>query len=274
MNGFSIVIVVWKNQEQAQELVDSIRDNSYYKGHQIIVICNEVSALTHKIPIINGSHAECYWSYNIGLSKAANHGAFKATKDYICLIDDDMTVLPDWDKHLFDAHKKTGSNWVATTCIEPIAPHYNISTKCWDYLQIKRDPLGKLIWYHNISNTPLLIPTKFWREIGGYDEDFPNSGAELGLAKRAYDHGERDFVQTPYSLVHHKQSQSMNRLPGLKKARKDRDTKFKEKYNMARKEFTTLIGKGEVYNMSKKIWVTGGLNNDVPDSEVYNTNEK
>lgn len=183
---------------------------------------------------------------NIGLSKATNIAINRVTKtvtkDYICLIDDDMTVTKNWDKHLLDAHIKTKSDWVASTMIEPIPPRWNIGTESY-----KRG-FKPLHWYRNISNTPLLIPTKFWKLIGGYDEDFPNVGAELGLAKRAYDHDVRNFVQTPLSLVYHKQSQSMKKLENRGKLAKKRDTIFKAKYNISRKEFTKLIGKGEIYD--------------------------
>jgi GT2 family glycosyltransferase len=237
---FSIVTVTWHNQKQCQELVDSIKKNSYYKDHNITVVHNESEG--DDISNCDNFH----FSGNRGFSFAANHGVRHTKGNYVCIIDDDSTVCENWDLCLLKAHKNTNSNWVASTRVEPIAPHYNISNEEYKTQYYKK---YKFAWYKNISNVPLLIPKKFWNEIGGYDEDFPNVGAELGLAKRAYDHGERLFLQTPYSLAHHKQSQSMKRMNGIKQARNNRDRTFYKKYGMNRGEFTKLIGKGKVYEV-------------------------
>lgn len=237
---FSIIIVTWINHKQAKECIESIQNNSYYRDHEIIVFHNEHS----DCDTLFGKKYYCidlHSRNNIGLSKAANRCFVVASKDYICLIDDDITVTKNWDKHLFDAHIRMKSNWVASTRIEPIAPKWNVSTESY------RRGFRPWLWYRNISNTPLLIPAKVWESIGGYDEDFPNVGAELGLAKRAYDCGIRNFLQTPLSIVSHKQSQSTKRLDNIKKARKSRDVTFKTKYGISRKDFTEIIGKGQVY---------------------------
>ncbi|HUX57141.1 MAG TPA: glycosyltransferase [Bacteroidales bacterium] len=234
---FSIIIVTWNNLKQAKECVGSIRDNSYYNDHEVIVVHNDVSIL--ESPIDNVKNID--YRSNIGFSKAANAGADLAKKDYICIIDDDTTVTRNWDKHLLDAQLQTKSNWVCSTRIEPIAPKWNISVESY------RRGFRPYLWYRNISNAPLLIPNNVWEAIGGYDEDFPNVGAELGLAKKAYDYGIRDFLQTPLSIAFHKQSQSMKRLPDIKNDRIKRDQIFKSKYGITRKKFVKVIGKGNVY---------------------------
>jgi len=250
---FSIICVTWKNQKQCQELVDSIHENSFYKDHEIFVFHNEFCYPKGDRNIRNIT--DCHHHYrNAGFSRAVNFSVgyseiyLKSKKQWICIIDDDSTVAKYWDKALIDAFEKTGSSWIASTRVEPKAPHYNMTPESYKKYGI----CGQPEWYHNISNVPLIIPTHFWKTIGGYDEDFPNVGAELGLAKRAYDHGERQFAQTPYSIAFHKQSQSMKRLKNIKQARIDRDRIFKEKYGISRQEFTKLIGKGEVYEIDSK----------------------
>ena len=231
---FSIIIVDWELPQLTQKCIDSIRNNSVYK-HEIIIVNNEAKHCDlYFIPDF-GIHI--YNKANLGLSKAANQGAKKASTDYICLIDNDIEVTRDWDLNLFGARMSTKSNWVCSTRIEPNPSNTNAKSLNG------YDP-EKHGWYRQISNTPLLIPKKFWDKIGGYDEDFFVIGAELGLAKRAYDHGVRDFVQTPRSVVLHKESQSTGKLPNIKKHRQDRDRIFKDKYGMNKRDFTKLIGKG------------------------------
>jgi len=234
---FSIVIVNWRLPELTQKCVDSIRKHSYFKdSHEMIVVHNEWDNKTK----INGVDHELRYYENVGLSKAANKGAKFATKDFICLIDNDMEVMDQWDIHLlYSKDFKPESNWTCSTMVEPNPSSTNVSRK--DMARY---------WYKQISNTPLLIPKKFWEKMGGYDEDFPNVGAELGLAKRAYDYGERWFLQSACSAVFHHQSQSMNKLSTISEERKKRDITFKNKYGITRKQFVKLIGKGEKYDTS------------------------
>lgn len=244
-NGFSIVIVTWRNYQYAIKCIKSIIEHSYY-DHQIILVHNEYDkTMWEKMSAdLPNKHKveEVAFCTNVGLSKAANRGSEYAKRRYICLIDDDCEVFEGWDYALWEGLSPKKTNWVASTRIEPIAPHYNISIKDW------RNGVYPEKWYHNISNTPLLIPIGFWFEIGGYDTDFPNVGAELGLAKKAYERGEDLFLQTPHSIVYHYQSQSMKRLKHKRLLWKERDTKFKEKHGISRKEFKKIIKKGEEYH--------------------------
>jgi GT2 family glycosyltransferase len=239
--------VSWNNLTQLLGCVESITKNSSFE-HEIIIVHNcklndyeidDYEKIANEINIFNGK--------NVGLSEAANKGVEVASKEYVCLIDDDMEVQIKWDVLLLKAHKNTGSDWVCSTNAEPIPNKTNISIE--DYENGKYDP-GKHGWHRQNSNTPLLIPQDFWESIGGYDEEFPNVGAELGLAKRAYDNGVKDFVQTPFSVATHHQSQSMKRRDDLRSLRRDRDLVFRQKYGITRIEFTKLIGKGERYDPS------------------------
>ena len=239
---FSIVIVNWRLPELTQRCVDSIHKYSYFKNmHEIIVVHNEWDNKTK----INGVDHEFRYYENVGLSKAANQGAKFASKNFICLIDNDVEVMEQWDiSLLYSKEFKPESNWTCSTMVEPKPSSTNVCRKKfirYGFMLFARD------WYKQISNTPLLIPKKFWEKIGGYDEDFPNVGAELGLAKRAYDHGERWFLQSN-SMVFHHQSQSMDKLSTINEEKKQRDITFKNKYGITRKQFIKLIGKGEKYN--------------------------
>lgn len=236
---FSVVIVSWKNDEQLDQCLDSIKKCSYYK-HETIVVLNENGG--NGIVALDSQPLQISFKKNVGLSAAANAGAVYAAKQFICLIDDDMEVTYGWDTYLLNAHIKTKSNWVASTMVEKKPSPNNVGVKDWMKGKLPKE------WYRTNSNTPLLIPTRFWKEIGGYDEDFPVVGAELGLAKKAYDHGVRDFIQTPHSIVLHKQSQSMNRLKDINVQRDRRNVNFYRKYGMSRQDFVKMIGKGERYD--------------------------
>ena len=99
---FSIIIVEWENCDQARKCVESIQKNSHYQDHEIIVFHNEAS---DRLSIIDNV-LSLYSTQNLGLTRAANIAAKASTKDYICLIDDDMTVAKDWDSALISGLDK------------------------------------------------------------------------------------------------------------------------------------------------------------------------
>lgn len=223
---FSIIVVSWNNRECLNCLLDSIDKYSEW-NHEILIQDTK---------------------YNAGLCNSANRLSKAATKDFICPIDDDIVVLPGWDKALLDAHKKYSKKWISSTRIEPLCPPYGVkgnfgrspSQLRMDELlrfneQLKLDKI-----YINNSNYPLLIPTEFWHEIGGYDTDFdPGIGSEVGLAKRCWEHGVRDFLQVPDSRVYHFQSTTVHRLKDVGTQRSKREQVFKNKYGLERQEFIT-----------------------------------
>jgi len=100
---------------------------------------------------------------------------------------------------------------------------------------------------YNNSSCPFIIDKKIYHKIDGYDEDFSNVGAELGLAKRLWDIGISNIgLETSSSLVYHFQSTTISRINRAEMA-KYREEKFKEKYNMNPTEFRKEIKKGNTH---------------------------
>ena len=101
---FSIVIPTWNNLAFLKLCIQSIQRNSYY-NHQIIVHVNDGSDGTLewiKKAGIDYTHSE----QNIGVCFAMNMMRTKVKTDYILFLNDDMYVLPFWDKVLYDEIEK------------------------------------------------------------------------------------------------------------------------------------------------------------------------
>jgi glycosyltransferase involved in cell wall biosynthesis len=71
---------------------------------------------------------------NIGICKALNTIAEKASSDYIMYMNDDMYCLPQWDKHIADEihHCNTTSFMFSATMIEPKNTNNKASVKSLD----------------------------------------------------------------------------------------------------------------------------------------------
>ena len=116
---FSIVIPTWNNLAFLKLCIQSIQRNSYY-NHQIIVHVNDGSDGTLewiKKAGIDYTHSE----QNIGVCFAMNMMRTKVKTDYILFLNDDMYVLPFWDKVLYDEIEKLSDNYffLSATSIQP-----------------------------------------------------------------------------------------------------------------------------------------------------------
>ena len=78
--------------------VEAIKQHSVFE-HEIILHINDGSDGSKKWADTEGV-LHTHSSENIGICKAMNWAFGKATKDYIVYLNDDMYVLPDWDKYL------------------------------------------------------------------------------------------------------------------------------------------------------------------------------
>ena len=260
--NFSIIIVSWNNPSCLKTIINSINKNSYYK-HEILVFLNEKNQ--ESIDFLKSQQILFLISdINIGLPKAANLISKYAIEKYICLIDDDIYVLPDWDLHLLAFKTKNNlpeCSWISSTMIEPekggvtvISP-YNFGRNPNEFDEIKL--LSEYKYLSNfdyVSNqaTPLLISKTCWDQIGGYPEEFNMGiGSEEGLAKKMYDIGCRDFVGVGKSLVYHFQRISTKKLNNYSIHAQNRTTQFKELFDMSESEFLNIIKKGSLYVSSR-----------------------
>ncbi len=117
---FSILIPSWNNLEYLQLCVESIRRHAAFP-HQIIVHVNEGNDGT--LAWLNAQPDLDYtWSRdNIGICYSLNFARSLAKAEYLCYLNDDMVVLPEWDKHLCAEIDRIGHRLfiLSATAIEP-----------------------------------------------------------------------------------------------------------------------------------------------------------
>ena len=246
-----ILICSWNNLPYLKLCISSIKSNSAYE-HNILIHLNEyrdeeVKYLTEEGITFTKSEK------NIGLCSGTNRLLEHTCKEFICIFDDDMYALPNWDVPLVEYYRNANDNkvWVSSFMIEP-TPSIFKSVIPRNYgSNINNFQQDRLIKEHrslNIpndivtnSNAPLMINRELFIELGGYDTDFdPGVGAELGLAKRMYDAGCRDFVALKDSLVYHFSCMTTNKVR-KNNIGKRRDETFHRKYNITREHFVRNV---------------------------------
>jgi GT2 family glycosyltransferase len=247
-DGWDIIIPTWNNLDHLKLLIRSINDNSAF-DHKILVHFNQATEYELEWASSNLDRFT-YDENNIGLCSGLNRVYTLGDKEWLCMIDDDVYVLPNWDTELakfYKEHNLTAKSMLSSFCIEPRPSIFNatiISNFGYNTANFREDDLLQSYSEYktealvsNTSNCPVLFNRSTFASIGGYDTDFdPGVGSELGIAKRMWDYGCRNYPSIGSSLVYHFGSLSTTRVSGQPLAAK-RDSAFINKYSMTKEEF-------------------------------------
>jgi len=178
---FSIVIPTWNNLPYLKLCVESIRKNSEF-NHQIIVHLNEgIDGSLEWIKQqtdIDYVHSE----NNIGVCYALNGCRSLVETSYMLFLNDDMYVLPKWDKHLKDEidHLNSPYFFLSSTAIEPvfssncaIQKDYGKTIETFREAQLlsEFEDIPKKDWF-GATWPPNVVHVDVWDMVGGYSTEF------------------------------------------------------------------------------------------------------
>lgn len=219
---FSILIPTWNNLPYLKCCIESIIKNSTFT-HQIIVHVNE--GIDGTIEYLNTQNIEfTQSSQNIGICKALNLSAQKATQSYICYFNDDMYALPGWDYHLVKEIESLGHEdfFISSTMIEPKHGKNKNMLQGLDFGDLNQFKEKELIqtyqsyemndWY-GASWPPNVVSKKYWEMVGGYSEEFsPGMYSDPDFSMKMWQSGVRVFKGIGNSKVYHFMSKSTGKV--------------------------------------------------------------
>lgn len=180
LTGFSIFIPTWNNLPFLKLCVESIREHSCLQ-HQIIVHVNEGADGTLDWVKSEGLDYT-YSEKNIGVCLAMNSMRRLVKTDYIFFINDDMYVLPGWDKVLMDEVKSLPDNlfYLSGTMIQPhdkkyvgLCVNYGDSIETFQKERLLKE-YGTLPYedWQGATRPPTLVHRDIWDLVGGYSIEY------------------------------------------------------------------------------------------------------
>lgn len=220
---YSILIPTWNNLEYLKLCIGSIKKNSTFQ-HQIIVLINEGSDGTLEWlktqPDIDSIHSQA----NIGICYGLNICRSFIATPYLVYLNDDMYVLPGWDKE-FDKEISSLENpkfILSGTMIEPIytgnlcvvVKNYGNSFETFqeELLLNEFSQLVKDDWFGS-TWPPIILPLDLWDLVGGMSIEFsPGVYSDPDLSMKLWQAGVRIFKGVGSSKVYHFGSKSTNRI--------------------------------------------------------------
>ena len=248
---FSIVIPTWNNLPFLKLAVDTIRRHSAGE-HEILVHVNDGSdgtlAWVREQGLKHTASAD-----NIGICFAVNQAAALATQPYILYLNDDMAMLPGWDRHLLDvAQRLEGRRFMlSSTMIEPgggnnpcsIAADYGRDPGNYREAELIR-ALPSLQRSHWLGSTwpPTLLPRWMWTEVGGYSSELsPGMSSDNDLSMKLWHAGCRTFIGLGNSFVYHFACVSTARI-----VKNDGRLQFLHKWGLSQRDFDRIcLHRGE-----------------------------
>ena len=249
---FSILIPTWNNLAFLKICVDSIRKNSTYP-HEILIHVNDGSDGTLEWVKAEGlkyTHSP----ENIGVCFALNGLRPLATTDYILFMNDDMYVLPEWDKILYEEIERIGHKmfFLSSTLIQPrpffcksvIAPaDFGQTVETFDEQRLLKE-------YKNLSHydwkgatwPPNVVHKDIWDLVGGYSIEYsPGMYSDPDFSAKLWKAGVRIFKGVDKSRVYHFEARSTHRI-----VKNDGSTQFLRKWGITSASFMrNVLKRGE-----------------------------
>ena len=238
----SIVIPVYNQCEYTYNCLKSILMNSGECSYEVIIANDCSTDLTTQfgdvakgINIINNKD-------NLRFLLNCNNAAKYAKGEYLLFLNNDTQVQQDWLQPLVDLMEKdattgmVGSKLIyADGYLQEAGGILWDDASAWNYGNRQNPNDSEFNFVHEtdyISGAAIMIRTKLWKEIGGFDERFvPAYCEDSDLAFEVRKHGYK-VVYQPKSVVVHFEgiSNGTDVTTGQKKYQVENQKKFYEKW--------------------------------------------
>ena len=218
---FSIIIPTWNNLPFLQVCIMSIRKNSTY-NHQIIVHVNEGTDGTLEW-VRNEGLDYTYSEHNIGVCMACNMMRSRVKTDYIFYLNDDMYLLPGWDKALMDEISTLPDNrfFISGTMIQPhnyldvgIVANYGDNIESFDEERLLKEYMQyPMPDWRGATWPPNLLHRDIWDLVGGFSIEYsPGMYSDPDLTAKLWMVGIRHFKGLGNCRAYHFECKSTNRV--------------------------------------------------------------
>lgn len=225
----SIVVPTWNNLNYLRLCVDSLARNTA-QPFQLVLHVNDGSDGT--LDWVRAAGIEHTWTeQNVGICKAVNRAAGKCHGEYLVYLNDDMYVLPGWDRPLVDAVARFGERepcYASGTMVQavPISPgsiiaDYGSSPQTFAEDRLLKDHASGRLAMHNWCGAtwpPSCVHRKWWDLVQGYSEDYsPGFYSDIDFSRKLWELGCRQYWGLGESLVYHFSERTTSQVRGPRK---------------------------------------------------------
>ncbi len=218
----SILIPSWNNLAYLRLCIDSLRRQAQV-AQQIVVHVNDGSDGT--LDWLRAEGIEHTASPgNVGICLAVNEAAMHARGEWFVYLNDDMVVLPGWDRLLLERAEAMPTRlfMLSATMVEPRASgnpcvvhaDFGDSVETFREADLLRaaPSLARSDW-SGATWPPTLVHRDWWFRVGGYSSELsPGMSSDNDFSMKLWHAGCRRFVGVGDSLVYHFQCKSTGKV--------------------------------------------------------------
>ena len=224
MKQFSILIPTWNNLPYLKLCIQSIRNNSAFE-HQIIIHINE--GVDGTLEWVKNEGLEyTYSENNIGVCLSLNMARTKVATDYICFINDDMYMLPNWDVLFYNEIKSLNNSkmfFLSGSVIQPnsmppegsgLIKNFGDSIESFNETKLLKEYEGLVVedWY-GATAPPNIVHKDLWDLVGGYSIEFsPGMGSDPDFTCKLIMVGVKYLKGIGKCMAYHFVSKSVGRV--------------------------------------------------------------
>jgi glycosyltransferase involved in cell wall biosynthesis len=225
----SIIVPTWNNLDYLRLCVDSLARHTSH-SYQLVLHVNDGS--DGSLEWVRAQGIEHTWTtQNVGICRAVNQAADQCRGEYLVYLNDDMYVLPGWDRPLVEALSRFGDRemcYVSGTMVQaaPISPaavtaDYGARPSQFDERKLLDDHASGRLAYPDWCGAtwpPSCIHRKWWDLAGGYSEALsPGFYSDIDFSRKLWALGCRQFWGLGASLVYHFSERTTSQVRGPRK---------------------------------------------------------
>ena len=210
----SVVIPIYGKIEYTLQCLMSIVANPPRLPFEVIVVddCSPDNSI-EILQKVTGIRLVCN-QVNQGFIRSCNAGARAATGGYLCFLNNDTEVFPDWLEELLRTFTEfPGTGFAGSKLIYPDGRLQEAGGiiwqdgSAWNFGRFQ-DPLLPIYNYARevdyCSGASIMVPTTLFGELGGFDEHYlPAYCEDADLALQIRDRGYRVIYQPASTVIHH-----------------------------------------------------------------------
>lgn len=183
MPFFSVVIPAYNRANTIGRAISSVLEQSYQDFEVVVVDDGSTDSTKNVIQIVPSNQVKYFYQSNKGVSSARNLGVSNASGEYICFLDSDDIVMPDWllyFKQEIDSNLST--DVVFCNCkVKRINGSEEVLNALYPYKSYQKDESG--IYLAGIFT----IRRNLFSQIGGFDEGLKfGEFTDLGFRIKKY----------------------------------------------------------------------------------------
>lgn len=239
MPNCDIIIPVWNQLKDTKECVDSIRHSTAYPYRLIIIDNGSDKETAGYLENLEKEHAGNTTlirnAKNEGFIKAVNKGISASNAEYVCILNNDTVVAPDWLREAIKVFDKDREIGIVNPSSNTLGQRLQDGVTLRETSKAIRNKSGMFVKLGSAFGFCMIVRRKVFDAIGLFDEIYGMGNFEdTDFSLRAKEKGYKT-VRAFASYVYHKEKRSFNLLKAFKRDFEKNRNIFESKWGSPRR---------------------------------------